>query len=99
MRRITVSILIFAIILSLTACASGGKTPDAPGENQIMDATGKIIDIPEDPSSATIASVYAVTVPPIVALGLSDRVLAVNTKSRFWTDADEDLGAALLGGV
>ena len=94
MRRITVSILIFAIILSLTACASGGKTPDAPGENQIMDATGKIIDIPEDPSSATIASVYAVTVPPIVALGLSDRVLAVNTKSRFWTDADEDLARA-----
>ena len=94
MRKITALILTAALILSLASCRNGQKVPDAPGEGQIMDATGTIIDIPEDPGSATIASVYAVTVPPIVALRLSDRVLAVNTKSRFWTEADDDLAKA-----
>ncbi|MCL2517784.1 MAG: ABC transporter substrate-binding protein [Oscillospiraceae bacterium] len=42
----------------------------------------------------TIASVYAVTVPFIVALDLTDRVLAINVKSRFWTDACENLAVA-----
>ena len=38
-----------------------------------------------------MASVYAVAVPFIVALGLSDRTVAVNPKTKFWTNADEAL--------
>ena len=39
-----------------------------------------------DAVQTAIASVYAVSVPFIVALGLSDRVVAINVKSKFWTD-------------
>lgn len=46
------------------------------------------------PEEATAASVYAVAVPFFVALKMTDRVVAVNTKSNFWTLADENLAAA-----
>lgn len=45
-----------------------------------------VLAIPENNTDTTIASVYAVSVPFIVALGLSDRVVAINVKSKFWTD-------------
>ena len=71
--------------------------PETPGENQVLDGAGIIKDLPADPSSATIASVYAVSVPFIVALGLSDRTVAVNPKTKFWTKADEKLSKKSVG--
>ena len=49
---------------------------------------------PSGPEEASIASVYAVSVPFIVALGLQDNVVAINCKSRFWTDNVPALGEA-----
>ena len=60
----------------------------------MTDGAGRILDIPEEPENATIASVYAVAVPFIEALGLGDRVLAINVKSNFWKEADPALAKA-----
>ena len=60
----------------------------------ITDSIGSILDIPDRDENTTIASVYAVAVPFIVALELSEQVLAVNVKSTFWTDTDVHLAAA-----
>jgi len=86
--------LLLAAALLLAGCGGTMSVAPAPGAGQVIDGAGVVKDIPEDPACATIASVYAVAVPLIVALGLSDRVLAVNVKSRFWTQADEDLAKA-----
>ena len=86
--------LLLAAALLLSGCGSAVGAAPAPGPGQVIDGAGTVKDIPDDPSSATIAAVYAVAVPLIVALGLSDRVVAVNVKSRFWTQADENLAKA-----
>ena len=95
MRKKVLSIILI-IVLAFCACACGGgeEMPKEPGENQVLDGADRIVDIPEDPSSATLASVYAVAVPFMEALDITDRVLAVNTKSEFWTDVDRDLDNA-----
>ena len=95
MKRLVSLILVIALCLSLCACGgTDNEQPAVAGEGQILDGSGRVLDIPENSEEATIASVYAVSVPFIVALGLSDRVLAVNVKSKFWTDADADLAKA-----
>ncbi len=95
MKRAAAFLLALAMCLSMCACSAKKSDGTASAnENQIVDGAGRVLDIPEKPEEATIASVYAVSVPLIKALGLSDRVLAVNAKSRFWTDADEALGNA-----
>lgn len=94
MKRLICLILALAAVLSLTAC---GRTPapeTGPGENQVLDGAGRILDIPHAPEETTIASVYAVSVPFIEALGLGNRVVAVNVKSNFWKEADPALAAA-----
>ena len=73
------------------------EAPAGPNEHQVLDGAGRIVDLPEDPAAATAASVYAVSVPFIVALGLSDRTVAVNPKSKFWTNADEALSKNSIG--
>ena len=104
-------LLSFCLSVSLCACGGNGQAapaaeaaaeaietvPETAGENQVTDGAGIIKDIPADPSSATIASVYAVSVPFIVALGLSDRTAAVNPKTKFWTKADEKLSKKSVG--
>ena len=95
MKRIISLLLVLALCLALCACgAQDNGEPKVAGEGQVLDGAGRVLDIPDDPQSATIASVYAVSVPFIKALGLTDRVLAVNTKSKFWTEADENLAKA-----
>lgn len=95
MKRFISLILVLALGLSLCACSAvRDKTPAVAGEGQITDGAGRVLDIPDKPQEATIASVYAVSVPLITALGINDRVLAVNAKSKFWTEADENLAAA-----
>ena len=88
--------LILTLCMALSLCGCGAKTNSsvASGENTITDASGAVLSIPEDSTETTIASVYAVAVPFIVALGLSDRVKAINVKSKFWTDNNGALAAA-----
>lgn len=102
------SFLLTAVLL-LSLCACGAAAPaeaevpaaapvaEGPGEDQVIDGAGRILDLPEDPGSATMASVYAVSVPFIVALDLSERAVAVNPKTKFWTKADEDLPSESIG--
>ncbi len=95
MKRTVGLMLIVCLLLGLAGCAA--QKPDTPavaGEGQVVDGAGVVKNLPAEPQRATIASVYAVSVPFISALGLSDRVLAVNTKSSFWLDADAGLAAA-----
>ena len=94
MKKFISLFLILTLALSLTACGAADVTAPTAGENQVLDGAGRILDIPEDPDQATIASVYAVSVPFIEALGLGDRVLAINVKSNFWKEADPALADA-----
>jgi len=89
-------LLCFCIILSLAGCTNGGNGNDiAPGtEGTVTDGSGAVLVIPADREGLTIASVYAVAVPFIAALDLSDQVVAVNVRSRFWTDHIAGLAAA-----
>lgn len=108
MKKLLCLLLAAAMLLALPACGKSGADSPAdasaaqeaaptPGENQVLDGAGRIVDLPEDPSSATAASVYAVSVPFLVALGISDRTVAVNPKTKFWTNADAALSKNTVG--
>ena len=94
MKKLISLLLVLALALSLVACGASEPTEPTAGDNQVLDGAGRILDIPSEPEKATIASVYAVSVPFIEALGLGDRVLAINVKSNFWKEADPALGKA-----
>ncbi len=97
-------LIIISMTFFLAACMQNKTQPTPPvedesqapllAENQILDGAGRILDLPEDPQNATLASAYAVAVPFIKALDLGSRVLAINTKSVFWQDNDSGLAAA-----
>lgn len=94
-RRIVVSVLIALLIaLTVTSCTAKTATDNKVNENTIIDGADRELVLPEEPDKATAASVYAVSVPFFVALDITDRVVAVNTKSKFWKDADESLAKA-----
>lgn len=61
------------------------------GSSLIVDGAGREITIPDNPGIATLASVYAVAVPFVVALKIDDRAVALNPKSNFWKTADSNL--------
>lgn len=90
-----IKLLCLILILALLFSACGGE-PQAPAivGPTVIDGAGRELAIPQDQENLTIASVYAVSVPFIKALGLTPQVKAINCKSRFWTDADEYLGQA-----
>lgn len=94
MKKLISLFLALALSLSLAACGTVEPAEPTLGENQVLDGAGRILDIPAEPDKATIASVYAVSVPFIEALGLGDRVLAINVKSNFWKEADPYLAKA-----
>ena len=94
MKKILSVLLAAMLIFSLAACGEKPQENADPTENQIRDGAGRILDIPENPEEATIASVYGVAVPFFVALGLTDRVKAVNVKTNFWKEADAGLAKA-----
>ena len=93
MKKLICLLLVLSCLLSLTACGAVEKEVTV-GENQVLDGAGRVLDIPSQPEETTIASVYAVSVPFIEALGLGERVLAINVKSNFWKQADPALDAA-----
>ena len=102
MKKLISFFLVCALALSLTACGAEVPVETTVGANQVTDGAGRILDIPAEPEKATIASVYAVSVPFIEALGLGERVLAVNVKSNFWMEADPamaDAGSVGRGAV
>ena len=94
MKKLISFFLVCALALSMAACGAEVPVETTVGANQVTDGAGRILDIPAEPEKATIASVYAVSVPFIEALGLGERVLAVNVKSNFWKEADPALADA-----
>jgi len=94
MKKAVCLLLALALLLSLCGCGAGTAVSAVSGAGTVTDGSGAVLTIPENNTESTIASVYAVSVPFIVALGLSDRVKAINVKSRFWTDNDEALAKA-----
>jgi ABC-type Fe3+-hydroxamate transport system substrate-binding protein len=104
-KIILIILLVFASLLS--ACnGSDANSGDIPApvtdENSITDANGLVWVVPENPNQTTLAAVYAVAVPFIVALNLDERVTAINSKSAFWTDnvaGFRDVGTVGKGSV
>lgn len=94
MKKVVSLLLILAMVLSLCGCRSGMDTSTVPKGITVTDGSGVVLSIPENKTESTIASVYAASVPFIVALRLSDRVKAINVKSKFWTDNDKELASA-----
>ncbi len=94
MKKAVSLLLAFALALSLCGCASGASQSAVSGKDTVTDGSGAVLSIPDNSMKTTIASVYAVSVPFIVALGLSERVKAINVKSKFWTDNVESLATA-----
>lgn len=81
--------LLLAVLLALNLWACGGQSPQssAPAGETVTDGAGRTLALPANPAAEKIASVYGTAVPFLVALGLSEQVVAVNVKSSFWTDA------------
>ena len=97
-KRVLSICLVLSMILGLSACGENQRTDSAVvKENVIIDGAGREVKLPENPSEVTMASVYAVTVPVLEALKVTDRVVAVNLKSKFWATADEKLDKPTVG--
>ena len=94
MKQLISLLLILTMVLGLCACGTADPAEPTIGENQVVDGAGQVLDIPAEPEKTTIASAYAVAVPFIEALGLGQRVLAINVKSNFWKEADPYLAEA-----
>ncbi len=91
-NKIIAIILVLSTFICISSCKK--EEQDKVLENAIIDAVGKEIEIPQDPENITIASTYAVAVPFLSALQVTDKVVAINAKTRFWTANDENLDNA-----
>ena len=89
MKKILSLLLIISILVSCTSAK-----PQKEYKGEIIDGANRTVNIPVNNNETTIASVYAVSVPFIVALDLTDRVVAINAKSNFWYKANENLNNA-----
>ena len=93
-KRIISSLIILSIFsMHLISCSDNISVKEN-STNIIIDAANNKLSIKENASEITAASVYAVAVPFFSALKMTDRVKAVNTKSKFWKDVDINLGNA-----
>lgn len=93
MKKILCIIIAFSLLLSLAAC-NGKRENDYQVTGEIVDGAGRTIKIRSDAKKATAASVYYVAAPFFAALGIEDRVLALNTRNSFLGIANETLGKA-----
>ncbi|MBR3288882.1 MAG: ABC transporter substrate-binding protein [Lachnospiraceae bacterium] len=91
LKRIVSLLLVSSI--ALTSCHSVSVN-QASDSNVIIDAANNKLSIKENAETLMAASVYAVAVPFFSALKMTDRVKAVNTKSKFWKEVDEHLEKA-----
>ena len=91
LKKIVCMLLASSMLLTSCNIVSSKQEPDS---NVIIDATNNRLSIKENADTLTVASVYAVTVPFFSALKMTDRIKAVNTKSKFWKEADEYLDKA-----
>ena len=97
MKRLISFILCVSLLFSFAGFSLANEDASGNDANTVIDGSGATLIIPENRDEITIASVYAVAVPFIVALNLDDRVLAVNVKSRFWTDSCNLAAAGTVG--
>ena len=79
--------IIISLVLIFTGCSKNSFN-NTNNNNCIIDANNNTVYIRENNKELTIASVYAVAVPFLSALKLTDRVKAINVKSNFWKDVD-----------
>jgi len=101
MKKLISVLLCAAIDLCLFACGKT-ETPLMSEGVTVTDAAGYILAVPDKAEPLSIASVYAVSVPFLKALGLTKRVTAINCKSDFWKQADpylKDAGSVGRGTV
>ena len=91
MKKIFNIILTILLLTSMFSCKQEIKK-EYKGE--IIDGANRTVQIPTNKDETRIASVYAVAVPFLVALKLTDKVVAINVKSNFWKKADEYLNKA-----
>ena len=90
-KRIISWLIILSILsMHLISCSDNISIKEN-STNIIIDASNNNLSIKENASEITAASVYAVAVPFFSALKMTDRVKAVNTKSKFWKDVDINL--------
>ena len=94
MKKALSILVVIALMAALWGCGNKTVSPPVSVGITVTDGAGAVHVIPDNKTDATIASVYAVSVPLIVALGLSERVKAINVKSSFWTDNVEALANA-----
>lgn len=94
-RRLTRALAaLLCVCVLMCACLPVGLSEAPATDGFITDASGVELRIPPRGADIRIASAYAVAVPFIVALGLQENVVAINCKSRFWTDNVPELGKA-----
>lgn len=91
MKKIFIILISILLVLCCSSCSKVDTQKEYRGE--IIDGANRTVKIPVDDDSR-IASVYAVSVPFLVALKLTDKVVAINVKSDFWNKADESLNKA-----
>ncbi len=85
---------VLAAVLALS-CPGCGRAAAAEVQGPVLtDAAGRMVSIPENGREEKIAAVYGTAVPFLVAMGLSDQVVAVNCKSNFWKKAVPALNEA-----
>lgn len=86
-KKVVALFLTLLMCLSVAACA-GGRTGSNRKQKQntetitVTDMLGRIVDVPKDTKSTTVASTYGVVVPFLVTLHVSDRAKAVNFKNK-----------------
>ncbi|MDO5440774.1 MAG: ABC transporter substrate-binding protein [Erysipelotrichaceae bacterium] len=89
-KKLFTVLITTCLVLSLCSC-SNEKTQEREVIKQITDGAGRTVNVYADADKNTAASVYFVAAPFFVALKISDRVLAVNTRNAFWANADDGL--------
>lgn len=91
MKKTFIILITVLLVLCTSSCSKDKAKNEYRGE--IIDGANRSVKIPINDVSR-IASVYAVSVPFLVALKLTDKVVAINVKSNFWNIADNNLNKA-----
>ncbi len=100
MKKIIAILLALTLTISLSACnnkknsqvetsaTTAQTTAQTYPFETVIDASDDVLEVPEDSDNITVASTYAVVVPFLKALQITENVVAINAKTKFWTDTD-----------